>query len=642
MWQLIKNGYTGTPTVTLTAPPMSSGGTTATAEAVVTDGVVTGLTITNPGSGYTAAPRVSIALPPPDLVVTYEYYPDRSLAKVTDWTGRATTFRYYQDGRLHSIERPNGTTRAFAYTLAGELALVAESTRNNATSPVIHLVKFAYNNRGQVSQKSSFPGEPANATQSPPMTAVPGDDNELVTVNNQPQVHDARGNLTRGVLPSGQMGTEAVTYAFDARNRLVSMEGGHAYGYDVGNNRISITTSGVTTELSVAPLGGLSQVISEKPAGGAGAERLYIYTPQGQLLYHLDPDSSPTATPGALAASHYHYDITGSTVALSGDDGSVKGRVSYTPYGEITSKDAAVDTRFLFCGAYGVQTDPSGLIHMRARYYHPYLCRFLNEDPAAFGGSLNWYSYASGNPLRMFDPLGLESQWMEDFGSFWGEFGPGALDGLVGLGQMILDTPANIGTAASNTWDIVTSGVMVEATALAAVDTAVASADSYTAWQQSGGYIDAGAAGHATGAFASTSVAAGVLGELAALNAGRTNAQLVQQIGSRADAWGVRNGLGVGSRAGTLKHSYADKLLSRYQRRYGDRGLSTEVPYLNGQAGRTGRGSIRLDVVEGPLDNPTAIYDYKFGSATLTIQRIQQIRQVGQFGSSVPIIGIYP
>jgi hypothetical protein len=47
-------------------------------------------------------------------------------------------------------------------------------------------------------------------------------------------------------------------------------------------------------------------------------------------------------------------------------------------------------------------------------------------------------------------------------------------------------------------------------------------------------------------------------------------------------------------------------------------------------------------VVEGPLDNPTAIFDYKFGGATLTPQRIQQIRQVGQFGPNVPITGVHP
>ena len=123
---------------------------------------------------------------------------------------------------------------------------------------------------------------------------------------------------------------------------------------------------------------------------------------------------------------------------------------------------------------------------------------------------------------------------------------------------------------------------------------------------------------------------------------GRTNAQLVQEIANRAEAWGGRQGLGLGSRAGTLKHGYADRLLTRYQRLYGDRGLSTEIPYLNGQAGVGGRGSIRLDVVEGPFDNPTAIFDYKFGGATLTPDRIQQIRRVGQFGPNVPISPVHP
>jgi hypothetical protein len=122
----------------------------------------------------------------------------------------------------------------------------------------------------------------------------------------------------------------------------------------------------------------------------------------------------------------------------------------------------------------------------------------------------------------------------------------------------------------------------------------------------------------------------------------RTNAELVQEIAKRAEAWGDREGLGLGSKAGTLKHGYADRLLTRYQSMYGDRGLSTEVPYLNGQANVAGKGSIRLDVVEGPLDNPKAIFDYKFGGAKLTPERILQIRQVGQFGPEVPITAVHP
>ena len=125
----------------------------------------------------------------------------------------------------------------------------------------------------------------------------------------------------------------------------------------------------------------------------------------------------------------------------------------------------------------------------------------------------------------------------------------------------------------------------------------------------------------------------------------RTNAQLVQDVATRADAWGARKGLGSGPVAGTLKHDYADLLLTRYQRMFGDRGLSTEVRYLNGvewQPGMPLRGSIRLDVVEGPLNNPTWVWDYKFGGAQLTPARINQIRAGAGLGPNVPVDVVRP
>jgi hypothetical protein len=44
---------------------------------------------------------------------------------------------------------------------------------------------------------------------------------------------------------------------------------------------------------------------------------------------------------------------------------------------------------------------------MRARYYNPHLCRFINADPADFAGGLNFYAYADDNPVSMMDPFGL-------------------------------------------------------------------------------------------------------------------------------------------------------------------------------------------------------------------------------------------
>jgi RHS repeat-associated protein len=45
--------------------------------------------------------------------------------------------------------------------------------------------------------------------------------------------------------------------------------------------------------------------------------------------------------------------------------------------------------------------------YCRARYYHPTFQRFIAEDPIGFGGGVNFFAYATNNPIRYVDPLGL-------------------------------------------------------------------------------------------------------------------------------------------------------------------------------------------------------------------------------------------
>jgi hypothetical protein len=78
---------------------------------------------------------------------------------------------------------------------------------------------------------------------------------------------------------------------------------------------------------------------------------------------------------------------------------------------------------------------------------------------------------------------------------------------------------------------------------------------------------------------------------------------------------------------------------------FGDRGLTTEARYVGGapwQPGMTTTGSIRLDVVEGPLASPTTVWDYKFGQATLSSSRITQIQNGIPNGANVPILMVKP
>lgn len=116
------------------------------------------------------------------------------------------------------------------------------------------------------------------------------------------------------------------------------------------------------------------------------------------------------------------------------------------------------------------------------------------------------------------------------------------------------------------------------ATVQAATSTASSAAEGYTAWQQSGGYIDAGAAGHFAGATWSTTVTAGVAGRVAGTRSGAGNGGRVLtnadnalnrmlQAGQVADKNGLtRAGRALqkhGSRSGSVFPSFAGNAAAR-------------------------------------------------------------------------------
>jgi RHS repeat-associated protein len=197
------------------------------------------------------------------------------------------------------------------------------------------------------------------------------------------------------------------------------------YRYDPNENRIAVTNGTSVIRHVVNPNAPLSQVLRRTLPDGS--KTYYIHG--AGLLYEINETGSGVET----GTRTYHYDYRGSTVAITDDSGTVTDRIEYSAYGTITHRSGITDTPFLFNGRYGVQSDGNGLLYMRARYYNPYLCRFINADPAGFAGGLNFYAYADGNPVSLIDPFGLGAMGEGEGRSWLSRVG----QGLKGVGLTV-------------------------------------------------------------------------------------------------------------------------------------------------------------------------------------------------------------
>jgi RHS repeat-associated protein len=336
--------------------------------------------------------NVTSLIYPGGLTVNYYYDSNNRLTNVTDWSSRQTAISYDLAGHITSISRPNNTVRSMGYDSDGELTNIVEQT---TTKFPICFYTINYNTAGRVQWE--FKGPLPHTNTVPTRTMTYDNDNRLATFNSTSVTVDAAGNLTYG---PGTNNTFQ-TYAYDPRNRLTNADG-LVYGYDPANNRTFLTNGGAVSVFVTEPQS--SQVLMRITGN---MTNYYIYGPG--LLYEID------VTPAGTTTAFYHFDSRGSTVALTDGNGNPTDLVEYSSYGTTTYRYGTNTTPFLYNGQFGVQSDPNGLLYMRARYYNPYISRFINADPSGFNGGLNFFLFCNDNPINGEDPFGLNG-WTSAFG----------------------------------------------------------------------------------------------------------------------------------------------------------------------------------------------------------------------------------
>ncbi len=359
--------------------------------------------------------------------VSYAYDSLNHLTNVTDWSNRKTSIAYDLAGRLTGITRPNGTQRIINYDAAGQTTNITEKAANGN---IIAFYKLGWDNAARMQTEYGAPLP--HAATVPTRTMTFDDDNRLTGVDGNTIVNDADGNMTSGPLTNDTL----FAYTYDARNRLLNA-GGVTNAYDPSGNRVGIAYGTNSVAYVINPNSKLSQVLMRVKNG---TTNYYIYG--AGLLYQVTESATVTNT------LTYHYDFRGSTVALTDSAGTnVTDRIEYSAYATTTYRTGTNDTPFLFNGRYGVMTDPNGLLNMRARFYNPFICRFLNPDPTGFSGGLNFYAYANGNPVSYLDPFGLlgwsdVGDYFVGVGQVFQGYGLAARDTAVGLYNAV-DHPIN-------------------------------------------------------------------------------------------------------------------------------------------------------------------------------------------------------
>jgi len=366
--------------------------------------------------------RVSLTYPD-GKVVQYGYDADERLSNVTDWLSHVAQYAYDPAGNLLKTQYPNKASIGFAYDAANRLTSVVNNTVG-VPSLAFNYTLDAVGNRTAVTEggiPTSFGYDALNEltsaqtlflkeawtydavgnrlSQASPLgvTNYAYDASDrLLKTGTQTFTYDADGNQTSV--------TDAFThwkrtYAFDAANRLVSVDGGltSSFVYDSDGNRVSQSAGGSTQSYVNDVASALPVVLQD--AYNAGPPSSYVYGLN--LIESLQGRDN----------DFYQYDGLGSVIQLTDAAGRPELSYFYDAWGN-SILPAPPTNPFRFTGqALDSQT---GLYYMRARYYDPSVGRFTARD-AAPGNihvpqSLNRYQYVMSNPLHFVDPSGLTTQ----------------------------------------------------------------------------------------------------------------------------------------------------------------------------------------------------------------------------------------
>jgi insecticidal toxin complex protein TccC len=250
--------------------------------------------------------------------------------------------------------------------------------------------------------------------------AIDPDSNRSLLKGEQPsdfvRHFDANGNLQ--YLQPGQ------TMSWDARNQLSSVspvvredDDTERYLYGGGGKRLrKVRTALAAARTVIAEVRYLPGLEIHHRPGGKQHEVLDLEAGRNRVKWLHGADA-----PDHSLRYHLTDHLRSGTLELD-EHARVQSREEFYPFGGTAWEDHSDQS-----GAYktirysGKERDATGLYYYGYRYFAPWLCRWINPDPAGAVDGLNLYCFVGNSPVGHVDVDGRMRRKLEDFLAEGGE-----------------------------------------------------------------------------------------------------------------------------------------------------------------------------------------------------------------------------
>jgi RHS repeat-associated protein len=291
---------------------------------------------------------------------SYQYDPKTGQLAQQDETvagSHATaTYSYDGDGQLTGVARTGGApNESYAYDSDG-----------NRTSRQLGAAAADTYTYDKADRLTTAAGAPATVNTNGDVVGLRGD-----TFS-----YGAHGELLSATLPSGSR----ITYRYDAQFRRVTRT----------------DSQGTTQYLYGDPTAPLRITATRGPDGTLTT---YAYDDQGRALSETRQNTQYFVI----------TDQVGTPKAILDSSGNVVETTQRDAFGNVDLRTGDAGLMIGFAG--GLEDPATGLVRFGLRDYDPSTGRWMQQDPALYGGGQwNLYAYAGSDPLNRRDPTGLDKK----------------------------------------------------------------------------------------------------------------------------------------------------------------------------------------------------------------------------------------